>query len=388
MNKKICVITALLLAICCSSCSLFEDGDITQAPTFPTEETATTDAPTTDDATTNAPTQAGEVVTFRFAGDFTQAELGGEGVVMSIMATLDEIYGGDITQVFSDDLIELMRSADIFMLNNEYTYSLRGTPTAGKHWTFRANPKRVKNLSTLGVDIVGLANNHAFDWGEISLLDTLDTLDGEGIDHVGAGRNLAEAMKPVYYELGGKTFSFVCATAVEKVGDSEYGMSRPATEDKPGVLNTTDPANTLAAIETAKANSDYCFVYVHWGTESTTVLDEEQTDLAHAYIDAGADAIIGGHPHVLQGFEYYKGKPIIYSLGNFWFNSKERETGLLEINVDTADMGVTVRFLPCLQRDCRTVLVTKAERKQEMLEYMQSISDGINISQDGTVTEK
>ena len=322
---------------------------------------------------------------FRFAGDFTQAEEGGDGVYMAIMQALDGTYDGDITRVFSSDLLELMQSADIFMLNNEFTYSTRGKPLEHKAWTFRANPKRVENLKIMGVDCVGLANNHAFDWGEDSLLDTIDTLDGAGIDHVGAGRNLEEAKKAVYYDIKGRTYSIVAATAVEKSWDPEHGLTRSATADQAGVLRTTDPTETLDAIRTAKENSDMCFVFVHWGIELEDMPEEEQKSLAKQYIDAGADAVIGAHPHILQGIEYYNDKPIIYSMGNFWFNSKVRPTCLFEIEVDSRSLEMTVRFHPCLQRDCRTVLVTKEDSRKDAIAAEQALSFGITIDYDGTV---
>lgn len=360
-----------------------ETGQTSQETrTEETESTAETQEPVTE-------TQArSQTAVFRFAGDFTQAEEGGDGVMMSIMQVLDNDFGGDITKVFSDDLLELMTSADVFMLNNEFTYSRRGKPLNGKDWTFRAKPERVQNLIKLGVDCVGLANNHAFDWGEDALLDTVATLDEAGIPHVGAGENLGEAKKPVYFDVKGRTFSVVAATAVEKEWEPEYGLTRAATADSAGVLRTTDPAETLDAIRTAKANSDFCFVFVHWGIEMQTEPDEEQKSLAKQYIDAGADAVIGAHPHILQGIEFVNGKPVIYSMGNFWFNSKERSTCLFEVAVDCDTLATTVKFHPCLQRDCRTVLVTKKDSREAAIAAEQALSFGVTIDYDGTVREK
>ena len=352
-----------------------------------TAEPAATDAPETQPAETQGEMPSSSAV-FRFAGDFTQAEEGGDGLYMAIMQALDGTYGGDITKVFSSDLLELMQSADIFMLNNEFTYTTRGTPLPNKTWTFRANPKRVENLKKLGVDCVGLANNHAFDWGEVSLLDTIDTLDSAGIDHVGAGKNLEEAKKAVYYNIKGRTYSIVAATAVEKSWDPENGLTRSATADQAGVLRTTDPAETLDAIRTAKENSDFCFVFVHWGIELEEYPEEEQKTLARQYIDAGADAVIGAHPHILQGIEFYNDKPIIYSMGNYWFNSKVRPTCLFEVEVDSATLKTTVRFHPCLQRDCRTVLVTKEDSRKDAIAAEEALSFGVTIDYDGTVRQK
>ena len=122
-----------------------------------------------------------------------------------------------IKDCISPELINTMQQADIMWINNEFTYSDRGQPLPGKAYTFRANPDRVKNLKLLGVDIVGLANNHVYDYGKEALLDTMDTLDKAEIPYVGAGRNLKEASEPVYMEIQGKTIAFVAASRAEKI---------------------------------------------------------------------------------------------------------------------------------------------------------------------------
>ena len=129
-------------------------------------------------------------------------------------------------------------------------------------------------------------------------------------------------------------------------------------------------------------------MFVHWGIEMQTEPDEEQKSLAKQYIDAGADAVIGAHPHILQGIEFVNGKPVIYSMGNFWFNSKERSTCLFEVAVDCDTLATTVKFHPCLQRDCRTVLVTKKDSREAAIAAEQALSFGVTIDYDGTVREK
>ena len=107
----------------------------------------------------------------------------------AIMASLLK-RGQGIEGGISADLLSIMRDADIFMVNNEFPYTNRGTPTAGKKFTFRADPKYASWLFDMGADLVSLANNHAYDYGEVSLTDTLDTLESIGMPYVGAGRNL------------------------------------------------------------------------------------------------------------------------------------------------------------------------------------------------------
>ena len=331
-------------------------------------------------------TQKKQNVVIRFAGDFTQAEQGTpQYIKMAIMEAFDRCHGGDITQVFSPALLNLMKSADIFMLNNEYTYTLRGKPLPGKQWVFRARPERVENLHKMGVDLVGIANNHIYDWGEESFVDTLETLTNAGVKFVGAGNNIEEAMRAEIFEIGGRKFSFVCCTSIEK----NARFSKNATENSGGVLNfTTDPEKTIEAVENAKAKSDYCFVFVHWGNEKTSVINEEQKTWGRKLIDAGADAVIGNHAHVLQGFEFYRNKPILYSLGNFWFNSFRRVTCLLEFNVHLEDLTTEIRFLPCLQKHCRTKLMEDFFSRFRTIKYMEYISVNAAIDKNGFVKAK
>ena len=361
--------------------------------TVPPASTAAASSPDTAAQTTEAE-PADQTVTFRFAGDFTQAEYWTETGKAWVMETFDERDGGDITKVFDEELLGLMRDADVFMLNNEFVYTDSSTPRAGKRWTYKASPERVKNLDILGVDIVGLANNHAFDWEEESLLDTLDTLKAAGMPCVGAGRDLEEASRVHYFEIEGRTFGIVAATAIEHYGGSNYNQTQHAAQDQPGVFYVTSSKQSLLdpclqAIREAKANADYCFMYVHWGIEKTTDIEEEQTKLAHAFIDAGADAVIGSHPHVLQGFDWYRGKPILYSLGNYWFNTKDLDSCLLEFIFHTQDMeNVQVRFIPCRQHDCRTTSYTDPDDHEKALKRMQNISFGTDIDENGVVTER
>ena len=128
---------------------------------------------------------------------------------------LDSSKNG-IYDCISPELIDIMQKAELTLLNNEFTYSTNGTPMNGKAYTFRANPKRVSVLQELGVDIVTLANNHVYDYGKQAFLDTMTTLENANIDYFGAGKNLDEAMSPVYYEIDGKTIAFVGASRAEK----------------------------------------------------------------------------------------------------------------------------------------------------------------------------
>lgn len=290
----------------------------------------------------------------------------------------------DIYACISADLIQEMQKADIFMPNNEFTYSLRGTKTPGKMYTFRSNPERVKVMQELGADIVLLANNHSHDYGPDSLIDTLDTLEQAGINYVGAGRNLQEATTPFYFTYHNLVIAYVAASNAEV-----HRLTPQATETTPGILRCYDPDLFLKEIEAAKKNADIVIASIHWGKEGSNYVVEAQRQLGYRMIEAGADAIIGSHPHVLQGIEFYQGKPIMYSLGNFWFNAQTLYTCLYELEIDTATKSIAqVKFVPAIQKNCTTVKSTDAVERRKIFDFEENLSFGITIDDEGYVTPK
>lgn len=281
----------------------------------------------------------------------------------------------------SADLVEEMKAVDIMMLNNEFAYSTRGKKTPNKSYTFRADPSRVNILHEMGVDIVSLANNHALDYGVDALMDTFTTLEEAGIDYVGAGENLARAEAPVYYTIGDKKIAYLASSRVI------FAMDWYAKEDSPGMVGTYDPTPLIKAIEKASENSDFVVVYVHWGVEKNNYPENYQKNFARQYIDAGADIVIGCHPHVMQGFEIYKGKPIAYSLGNFWFNSSTRESGFLKVYIDP-DGTINAQIVPVMNKDTYTYIITDGKERQSYFKYMEEISFDIKIDEDGFISRK
>lgn len=297
----------------------------------------------------------------------------------AVMANLLD-RGGKIEEAFSTELLTAMRSADFFMLNNEFTFTNRGTPTGGKQFTFRANPEKVSVLQDMGVDMVSVANNHIYDYGEISLLDTLDTLDSAGIAYTGAGENLEEAMKPVYLIANGMKIGIVSATQIERNGTPD---TKEATVTTPGVLRCMDTKNLLKVIEQMEESCDYTILYIHWGTELKEEIDWLQEEQAPIYAQAGVDLIIGDHPHCLQKIDTVAGVPVVYSLGNFWFNSKTQNSCVVEVVLREKELH-TMKFIPCKQEDSRTRLLEGME-KQGVLNYMRDISPNIMIDENGYV---
>ena len=314
-------------------------------------------------------------ISFVFAGDILFDDQ------YAVMASLRG-KGGAIESGISTELLNEMRSADICMVNNEFPYTDRGEPLPGKTFTFRARTEYAHYLTDMGADIVSLANNHAMDYGEVSLTDTLDTLDAIGVRHVGAGRNLQEAVRPVYFVANDTKIAILAATQIERMDNPS---TKGATPDSAGVFRCRDVGPLLDAVREADENSDFVIVFIHWGTESTEEIDWAQEEQAPQIAEAGADLIIGSHPHVLQPLGYCGDVPVVYSLGNFFFNSRSMDSCLVKAVLDENGLK-SLQFIPALQSNCSVSLQTGAE-KERVLSYMRSISPGVVIDQDGFITK-
>ena len=321
-----------------------------------------------------APTEASNQqldITLAFAGDLSLAD---NYVVMDYY---HNEAGEDLANCIDSAYIKRMNDADVMWINNEFCYSNQGSPIPGKAYTFCAAPENVSILKELGVDIVGLANNHVYDFGPEAFADTLATLRGAEIAYVGAGANIKEASAPVYVDVDGYKIAYVAATRAEK------NIKTPeATETSGGVFRCYDNTDYIEKIKEAKANADYVIALPHWGAEHSTILEAAQTDGAKEYIDAGADAVIGAHTHCLQGMDFYNGKPIIYSLGNFWFDDYTLDTMLLELHLTgtTDHVQVTVEMVPGTQSERVTRMSSTVQERNRIYAYMESISSNIGIT--------
>lgn len=304
-------------------------------------------------------------IRFVFAGDILLSD--------HVLAAYNKT--GTIGSVVDQGLRDVIDGSDVFMANQEFPFSNRGSAAADKQFTFRLPPEKVSLLKEMGIDIVTLANNHALDFGTDALLDTCDTLDEAGIYRVGAGANLEEARKPVIMEIKGKTIGFLGASRVIPVG------SWNATATSPGMLTTYDPAMLLEDIKSAKETCDFVIVYVHWGIERDEYPQDYQRTMGKQYIDAGADMVIGSHPHVLQGMEYYNGKPIVYSLGNFVFGSSIPKTALLTADWDGENLSLV--FVPGTSSGGYTRPLTGEDEKQAFYQYLTGLSYGVVIDGEG-----
>jgi poly-gamma-glutamate synthesis protein (capsule biosynthesis protein) len=322
--------------------------------------------------------KSAKIVSLGFTGDICLADN------YIPMQTLTEKGSTSIYDGIDARFIKEMRAVDLMWVNNEFAYGTDVEPLEGKEWTFLANPENVKYLKNMGVDIVGLANNHVFDYGEEAFLTTLDTLNKAGIPYVGAGRNSVEANAPVVLETRGVKVAYVAASC------AEYTVYTPeAGEDTPGIMWCYDDENMLASIRQAAAEADYVVALPHWGVEHSTELEAKQIESARAYLDAGADAVVGGHSHILQGIDFYDGKPILYNLGNFWFDGYDIDTVLAElvVNMESGDAQVDVVLVPGTQSGAFTASANSESERDRIFRYIESISPGaIAIDEKGRVT--
>lgn len=330
-------------------------------------------APTIEPTIEPKPTVYYEDISLSFAGDILLAD------DQRPMLTYNSRNKG-ISGIFSNDVIKQMNEADIFMLNNEFAFSTRGLKTPNKSYTFRSDPKNVSIFQEMGVDIVSLANNHALDFGVDALLDTFDTLDEAGINYVGAGVNLERAKQVIYKAVGGRTIAYIGAAK------TIFADSWVATDSRTGMFSCWYADLLKETIETAKKQSDYVVVYLHWGVEQSNYPEEYQKEWAREYIDAGADLVLGCHSHVVQGFEYYKGKPIIYSLGNFWFSSYKRESMMINVKI-LSDGTIETYVVPCMTGDCYTY-VLEGEEAQNYYKKLEEFSFGVTINEKGQLLDQ
>lgn len=201
---------------------------------------------------------------------------------------------------------------DILFGNLEGVVSDRGEK-ADKTWTFRAGPDATAVLTAAGFHVVSVANNHVFDFGPEAMLDTVRLVRAAGIETVGAGKDREEAEKPVVVERGGLKVAFLAFT-------STFPKEAWAGPGRPGVA-FGDPRRVAAAVREARGRADVVVVSFHGGTELDPEPNAVQKAFARTAVRAGADVVIGHHPHVLQPVEVIDGKVVLHSIGNFLFAS-------------------------------------------------------------------
>ncbi|MFH1780579.1 MAG: CapA family protein [Candidatus Nealsonbacteria bacterium] len=261
---------------------------------------------------------------------------------------------------------DFLQSSDLVFGNLE-TPITQGREISDFEMIFRSNPGIEQALKQNGFSVLSLANNHTLNFGEEGLKDTFNYLTKAGIKYVGAGNNEQEAYGPVYIEEKGIKFAFFAYNDIDVVPVSyEAGEARAGT----AFMRIEKMAE---AVKEAKQKADVIIVSMHAGIEYVGEPNESQVNFAHAAIDAGADLIIGHHPHVVQTMEKYRGKYIFYSLGNFVFDqpqSQETKEGLM-IKVYFTKNGINkIGLLPVVMNNLAQPEVVGESNKEQILKRL------------------
>lgn len=237
-----------------------------------------------------------------------------------------------------------LQHADLCIAQLEAPISERGAKVPNARLAMRAPIASARAMREAGIDVVSCAGNHCLDFGYEALSDTLLHLREAGLQACGAGETLDGALDPAYCAAGGRRVALIAASSIlpegyaaqpDKPGCAPlraFTVYEPIEPDQPGTAPHTrsfphegDLAALVERIRRARAVADWVLVSLHWGIHMVPfALAEYQRTAAHALIDAGADAILGHHPHLLKGVELYRGRPVFYSLGNFAIEQPHR----------------------------------------------------------------
>ncbi|EFU42287.1 Capsule synthesis protein, CapA [Paenibacillus vortex V453] len=278
----------------------------------------------------------------------------------------------------------ILKKADMAFANLETPVSIRGK-AADKTFAFRSKPETLQGLAYAGIDGVTLANNHILDYGQQAMLDTITHLKRQKIGYTGAGYNLDEAFKPYVQNIDGKK------VAVLGVSRVLSGNSWIAGKNHPGAASAYTMEPMLTHIKKSAKNNDFTIVYIHWNQEFADYPEEYARTMAKQMIDAGADIIVGSHSHTLMGIEYYKNKPIYYSLGNFVFNRSTRggDKTLLSMMVHFEIQGskITSRITPVKIINGQPNLMDKTYNKN-IIAKLNKLSYNAKIDANGNVSKK
>lgn len=238
------------------------------------------------------------------------------------IAGVGDVYLGDKLKEFINKygmdypfkkVKNVLDAADLVVANLEAPFTSSKKKYTTKTYYLKSIPAYVESLKLSGIDIVTLANNHIMDYGKEGLINTINVLKKANIGYVGAGLSITEASKPYIIEVNGIKCAFLSFGAI-------YPTKFYANRKKPGIA-PSDESFLIETISGAKKNADLIVVSFHWGKELEVQPDYYQVHLAHTAIESGANLVLGHHPHVLQGIEYYLNGAICYSLGNFVFAS-------------------------------------------------------------------
>lgn len=261
---------------------------------------------TTTSTSTSAPTTTPDTrpVTIGVTGDVML----GRSVNQRILTTGDQFPFNAVAGA--------LKRYDLTVGNLECVVSRLGSPQP-KTYTFEADPAGFDRLTSAGYSIMSVANNHSGDYGKTAFMDMLAHLPAHGITPLGGGANLTAAHQPIIRTIRSTTIGFLAYCQIEPFGFA-------ATSSSPGHA-WLDPTLMAADIRALRPKVDFLICFTHWGIEYHPIESGEQEAMARVAIDSGADFVVGAHPHVIQPSTTYRGKPIVFSLGNFVFDEMYSE---------------------------------------------------------------
>ncbi len=371
------VIVVALVAAACSGAVVVEESSSdsegssvessSTARAAPTTDPSTTAPPTTVPSTTAAPTTVPprSPVVLGFAGDsaFTNG-----------LETRDPF--GQIT--------DLLSRPDFMVINLETAVADPnvGSPPVAKQFLFRSPPAALDLVVAAGIDGVTLGNNHALDFGAAALEQTLDELDARGIARVGAGRTEQEAYEPLIVDVGDWTIGIVSFSRVPCDWSASGENVRPQIAWACPPFQDQADATVLRAIE----QSDVTIVAVHGGEEGVLCPSDFMVELEEHWAELGADVVIDGHPHVLQGLTTYGETLVAHSTGNFAFppaRGISANSAIIEVLV--SEGGVELRIVP-VRADGGVLRPPTDDQRVEIIDQMNRYSRGVLVEPDGSVT--
>ncbi len=325
----------------------------TWTPFVPLAPTATF-VPTATASPTVTPTATPATVTLLFVGNIVPARC--------VRAAADR--RGDDHYIYAQ-VAPQIRKADfaVALLNASLTDRIPPTGCV-KTYLLVGDPHHADTMAWAGFDAVNMATNHIKNGGDAAFLDTLDAVHQAGLLSVGAGRDLEEALQPLIVELNGIRFAFVALNAIETksfAGETTPGAA-PLTED-----------NVRKAMAWARQQADVVIALPHWGPEYDTTPDYLQRRAARWLVEAGADVVVGNHPHVVQGMEVIQGVPVFYGLGNFVFDqtwSLETQQGAILTLTFSGTQLVRYTYIPTHTDGDGTVHIAPPAEAEQILARM------------------
>jgi poly-gamma-glutamate synthesis protein (capsule biosynthesis protein) len=268
-----------------------------------------------------------EEITLAFAGDVNFM-----GRTLKLLSNPQTAFG---------PISSVLEQADLTVVNLETAVTDRGSPQP-KRFHFRAPVTAYAALRAAGIDAVSIANNHALDYGQVGLLDTLDSAKAANMPVFGAGRNATEAYAPWITEVRGVKVALLGMSQVH-----ELSGAWKATDTRPGIAMAFDSARAVAAVQAARQQADLVIVYMHWGIEGNSCPSSEMKTFAARMAGAGADIVLGTHAHTLLADGWQGSTYVHFGLGNFlWYvPSWSTDTGVLRLTVDGRNV-ISREFLP------------------------------------------